>query len=109
MTDLEIVALSCWAASGALPRLRKLNVEKNAVTDVGLRALGGAMAEGALPSLTKLSLRCGGRGVSEGGVLAFQAALMRHRRLVRHADEEPARPPASPRRRDAAAPPRSPR
>lgn len=117
LTDLEIVALSCWVAAGALPHLRALNVEKNAVTDVGLRALGGAMAEGALPSLTKLSLRCGGRGVSDAGVAAFQAALMRHRRLVRRADPSPApakRPPASRRcartKDDASTPsPRTPR
>ena len=55
-----MIALADAVGKGALPALKVLYLDSNAIGDVGVQALAGAVSKGALPQLKEANVYLGG-------------------------------------------------
>ena len=56
MGDGAMAALVALLEEGALPNLKRLDLEENQLSDAGVAALASALRGGALPSCTRIDL-----------------------------------------------------
>ena len=72
MTKLA-AALEYCRAEGALPQLKRLDLDSNQIGDVGMQALAGAVSKGALAALETLDLSV--NAIGDAGMSALAKAI----------------------------------